>query len=64
MRKNLSSGKLRVGSTNKPMVMLNKQQRKNPFHKESAVINEEILNKKGLFELTTMGVINKQVDCY
>ena len=64
LRKNLSSGKLRVGSTNKPTVMLNKEQRKNPFHKDGNLINEEIINKKGLFELTTMGAINKQIDCF
>lgn len=52
-----------MGSTSKPLLVLSKEQRKNPFHKE-AVLSEDMLNKKGLLQLTTMGVLNKQVDCY
>ena len=52
-----------MGSTSKPILVLSKEQRKDPFHRES-ILTQDVLNKKGLMQLQNMGVLNKQMDCY
>lgn len=52
-----------MGSNTKPIMTLTKEERKNPFHKATKV-NENMLNKKGLLQLMSMGVINKQTNIY
>lgn len=58
-----SRGNLRMGSIAKPAVILSKEARKNPFH-FSNHLTEQLLNHKGICELVSMGLINKQADYY
>ena len=57
-----SQGKLRLGVINKATLVLSKEERKNPWAKKTS-IDDQVLVKKGLMQLSNMGVIPKTMDC-
>ena len=57
-----SRGRLRLGAVAKPSFIISKEERKDPFLKGNSVISEQLLNKKGVIGLITMGTIKKNSD--
>ena len=57
-----SQGKLRLGVINRATMVLSKEERNNPWARKTS-IDEQMLVKKGLMQLSDMGVIPKTMDC-
>ncbi len=51
-----------MGKNAKPILILSKDERINPWGKRTT-ITEDMLNKKGMLELISMGLITKNANC-
>jgi hypothetical protein len=58
-----SKGKLHLGQNTKPVMVLSREERLNPWGRKTS-IDEELLAKKGILALVAMGVIPKQTNCH
>jgi hypothetical protein len=63
MREIKHKGKLLLGQNNKPLMILSRDERLNPWSRR-ATITEELINKKGLLSLFAMGVVTKNTNCH